>query len=310
MCKGGVCVFYTLSHMTQANKGDVHDIMQCWLALLTAANMQSVAKGTYVIHIDWQRRAVVSKPCQFSLPQQLKLQLILQQAPWTEQESHTGTWLQVQTSLCTSARSACLKQKIQSKAQKRQQQPWQRGSSVQGHWLSLSTPIERPLKRNRGDCSPICRAKPMLCEPTKNMLTRSPRIAAPTKDMWQGEQGPSLSRWISCVRESTSGTCFPCSLMMGAVSKGAPASWHSIQPAAAMPKTLGVVPNTGMVRTRKFGTTWKDENQAPGILCWNSACTCNCGQLNGHLDLTLLPNCTNLSLPCAWSRLQICKSRL
>ena len=42
---------------------------------------------------------------------------------------------------------------------------------------------------------------------------------------------------------------------MGSGTNGACASWHRMWAAAAWPKSAGVVPSTGMVRTRKFGTT-------------------------------------------------------
>ena len=41
---------------------------------------------------------------------------------------------------------------------------------------------------------------------------------------------------------------------MGSGWKGSCASWHRMYEAAAMPNMAGMVPRTGMVRTRKFGT--------------------------------------------------------
>lgn len=50
---------------------------------------------------------------------------------------------------------------------------------------------------------------------------------------------------------------------MGSGTKGACASWHRMWAAAAWPKSAGVVPSTGMVRTRKFGTTCAVAAPAP-----------------------------------------------
>mmetsp|Transcript_28877 Transcript_28877/g.73715 ORF Transcript_28877/g.73715 Transcript_28877/m.73715 type:complete len:288 (+) Transcript_28877:754-1617(+) len=72
-----------------------------------------------------------------------------------------------------------------------------------------------------------------------------------------GHASPQRAISLSRSSRSCSSYCFSCSLMTGSVSKGAPASVHSAHPAAAMPNTAGVVPSTGMVRTRKLGTTWK-----------------------------------------------------
>ena len=48
------------------------------------------------------------------------------------------------------------------------------------------------------------------------------------------------------------------------VSKGVLANWQSIQPAAAIPKALGVVPSTGIVRTRKLGTICNHDKHKAG----------------------------------------------
>lgn len=75
----------------------------------------------------------------------------------------------------------------------------------------------------------------------------------------QGVCGPVLlARGPGHVRRPKLLTALSPSLKMGSVSNGCPASRHSTQPAAAMPKAAGVVPSTGMVRTRKLGTTCGD----------------------------------------------------
>lgn len=57
-------------------------------------------------------------------------------------------------------------------------------------------------------------------------------------------EAPAAGTWApTCMRKWGSG------------EYGCPASWHRIQEAAARPKMEGVVPSTGMVPTRKLGTT-------------------------------------------------------
>ncbi len=69
---------------------------------------------------------------------------------------------------------------------------------------------------------------------------------------------------------------------MGSGLKGWRASWVTTQAAAAWPNSAGVVPSTGIVRTRKLGTTCRmfrcknssgqRDGSEPALVGWASLC--------------------------------------
>mmetsp|Transcript_6371 Transcript_6371/g.15307 ORF Transcript_6371/g.15307 Transcript_6371/m.15307 type:complete len:326 (-) Transcript_6371:388-1365(-) len=134
---------------------------------------------------------------------------------------------------------------------------------LESHLVSTSSlvlrqsPLSPPGSTTRGA---------LALNPRHSSLTRytisSMSTATPSSE-------PNLSRSRSSSRVSCRSYCALVRLTGESGSRSRPARRASRNVAAAMPNMAGSVPRTGIVRTRKLGTTWKSSGSCPGAATWS-----------------------------------------